>query len=156
MIDAFVYWPKHNPTENKVVGDFVSFGIWGEAGKISNFASMAVVERGELIAATLYHNWQPEEGVIELTSYSTDKRWLTRKVISCMLSTPLVRLGCQLIVLRVSERNEVMCKIARKFGFTETYIPRLRGRDEGEYIFCLTDDQWAKSRYNIASEAKHG
>jgi RimJ/RimL family protein N-acetyltransferase len=50
--------------------------------------------------------------------------------------------------LRVSERNKTMIGIARKFGFSETYIPRLRGRDEGEFIFSLTDDAWRASPYN--------
>jgi len=110
---------------------------------------MAVLSpSGELIAGTVYHNWHPNEGVIELSSFSISKRWLTRPVIRAMFALPFVRLGCQLVVLRVSERNKSMCEIARTFGFTEVYIPRLRGRDHGEFIFSFTDDQWAVSKYN--------
>jgi len=64
-----------------------------------------------------------------------------------MFWLPFERLGCQLVVLRVSERNKNMCGIARTFGFSEVYIPRLRGRDEGEVIFSYTDDQWRASKY---------
>ncbi len=122
-------------------------GIWGEPDRISNYSTMAVAEDGKLIAGTIYHNWQPDTGVIELTSYSTSKKWLTRKVIHAMMHAPFKRLGCQLIALRVSERNVEMCAISRKFGFSEVFIPRLRGREEGEFIFTLTDDQWAASKY---------
>lgn len=108
---------------------------------------MGVFDDDRLIAGTIYHNYHPESGVIELTSASVDKRWLTKRVVRAMFWMPFVRLGCQLVVLRVSERNESMINISRKFGFDEVYIPRLRGRDEGEFIFTLTDDQWRSSRY---------
>lgn len=147
MILTEYYGPQTMPENNKVIGDFVSTGIWGAPDRIEQYCSMAVVEDGKLIAGTLYHNWQPDEGVIELSSFSTNKRWLTRRVIRAMFHLPFVRLGCQLVVLRVSERNKVMCDIARAFGFTEVYIARLRGRDEGELIFSYTDDQWKASKY---------
>jgi len=150
LIETYYYGPETQPNNNKVVGDFVSSIVWGEPGRIENYCSMAVVENMELIAGTLYHNWHPDEGVIELTSASVSKRWLTKAVISAMFSLPFERLGCQLVVLRVSERNANMIGIARKFGFTETFIPRLRSRTEGEFIFCYTDDQWRESPYNTA------
>lgn len=140
------YYP-HNSDSNKVVGDFVSTGIWGAPDRLENYCSMAVIDGSDLIAGTVYHNWYPEEGVVELSSFSLSKRWLTKRVIRAMFAMPFERLGCQLVVLRVSERNQVMCDIARTFGFTEVYIPRLRGRDEGEFIFSYTDDQWKASRY---------
>lgn len=146
-IRQIIFWPRLNPIENKAVGDFVSFGVFGEINSINDYSSMAVIEDGEIIAGTLYHNWQPSDGVIELTSYSKSKRWLTRGTIRCMFSVPFACLGCQLVVLRVSELNKNMCGIARSFGFTEVYIPRLRGRDEGEFVFSYTDDQWRSSKY---------
>src|SRR5690606_1892027 len=96
---------------------------------------------------TIYLNYYPESGVIELTSASDDKRWPPKRVVRAMFRQPFERLGRQLAVLVRSERNESMIKISRKFGFSEVYIPRLRGRDEGEFIFSLTDDQWRSSKY---------
>lgn len=147
MIITEYYGPKTNPTNNEIIGDFVSTVIWGDKGKIENYCSMAIIDNGRLIAGTLYHNWQEAEGVMELSSASLSKRWLTRPVIRAMFHLPFERLGCQLVVLRVSERNKIMCGIARAFGFTEVFIPRLRGRDEGEFIFSYTDDQWRDSKY---------
>ena len=138
---------SHGTHPNKVVGNFVSLGIWGEPDRLENYCTMAVLEDSQLIAGTVYHNWYPEEGVIELSSFSLSKRWLTKKVIRAMFSLPFECLGCQLVVLRVSEFNKTMIGIARTFGFTETFIPRLRGRNEGEFIFQFTDDQWKSSRY---------
>lgn len=153
MIYTEYYGPQTLPENNKAVGDFVSTGIWGAPDRIEKYCSMAVIEDGQLIAGTLYHNWHEEEGIVELSSFSVSRRWLTKRVIRAMFELPFTRLGCQLVVLRVSERNKVMCDIARSFGFTEVYIPRLRGRDEGEFIFSYTDDQWMASRFRGGLDA---
>ena len=144
MIHTMYYSKTINPAANNAVGIFVC----READiTINDFCSMGVFEDGDLIAGTLYHNYYPDYGIIELSSASISKRWLTKSVINAMFFMPFTRLGCQMIVLRVSERNKVMIGIARKFGFEETFIPRLRGRDEGEFIFTLTEEAWKESKY---------
>ncbi|MNL77791.1 hypothetical protein D3C87_2040460 [compost metagenome] len=59
-----------------------------------------------------------------------------------MFGYPFDQIGCQMVVLRVSEHNAVMIEIAERFGFKAYRIPRLRGRDEAEILFTLTDDDW--------------
>ena len=148
MITTRYFHPSLDPDENDTVKRFVSTLIWNEDRPFPPFASMAVMEDGKLIAGTIYHNWDQEAGVIEISSASTSRRWLTRPVIKAMFSLPFDGLGCQMSVLRVSERNEQMLRIARSFGFDEVFIPRLRGRDEGEFILTLTDEQWRSSPFN--------
>lgn len=111
---------------------------------------MGVFDDGALIGGTIYHNWAPENGVIELTSAAVSRRWLSRPVIRAIFDLPFRRFGCQVVVLRVSERNDNMIHIARSFGFDEHFIPRLCGRDEGQFVFTLNDDQWAKSKFRKA------
>lgn len=147
MIRTEYYSNSVLPEKNVALEAFVSTEVFGAPRMIEKYCTMAVIDDDKIIAGTVYHNYHPDSGVIELTSASLDKRWLTRKVIHAMFWMPFVRLGCQLVVLRVSERNDIMCKIARKFGFDEVYIHRLRGRDEGEFIFTLTDDTWMSSKY---------
>jgi RimJ/RimL family protein N-acetyltransferase len=100
------------------------------------------VDGETLIAGTVLHNYSPEAGVIELSSASIDPRWLTRRVLNTMFRAVFEANHCQLAVMRVSERNKRMCSIARRFGFASVLIPRLRGIDEGEFIFTLTVEQW--------------
>jgi RimJ/RimL family protein N-acetyltransferase len=77
------------------------------------------------------------------------KLWINRTVMNAAFSgVAFGLLGCQMVVLRVSERNRPMIRIARHIGFSEVKIPRLRGRDEAEYIFTLTDDAWRSSRFH--------
>lgn len=148
MITTAYFHPSVTPVENAKVCAFVNNIIWGGRRGVTEACSMAVFDDDKLIAGTLYHNHYPEEGVIELTSASLSKRWLTRPVINAMFSLPFDVLGCQLVALRVSEKNKSMVRIARSFGFDEVFVPRLRGRDEGEHIFTFTDDAWRKSPYN--------
>jgi RimJ/RimL family protein N-acetyltransferase len=114
------FGPQSSPLENATVGRFVSELIWAKADAIRDFCSMAVMDDETLIGGTLYHNWHPESGVIELTSAATDRKWLTRSVVNAMFDLPFNRLGCQMVVLRVSERNDNMIHIARSFGFRST------------------------------------
>jgi RimJ/RimL family protein N-acetyltransferase len=100
-----------------------------------------------LIAGTVYHNYDRVSGVIELSSASDDPRWLTRDTIRLMFSYPFDQLNCQMVVLRVAESNTRMRKIAKKFGFTEYLIPRLRGRSEAECVQTYTVEQWLQSPF---------
>lgn len=142
------FGPQSFPAENAAVGDFVSHLIWGETGGFRDFCTMGVFDRGVLVAGTAFHNWHEREGVIELSSASTTRRWLSRPVIKAMFALPFDRLSARLCVLRVSERNRAMCRIARDFGFQETVIPRLRGSDEAECIYTLSSDDWAAHKLN--------
>ncbi len=122
-------------------GDDEAFIDGCERGFV-DFTSMGVTEGTKLTAGVVFHNYAPEAGVIELSAASTSKRWLTRPVLKAMFGYPLDEIGCQMAVLRVSERNTGMIEIARRFGFDSYRIPRLRGRGEAEIIFTLTDNDW--------------
>lgn len=137
----------NRPEQNAIAAEFVSMAVHGEPGLYQGYCSMSVVHDGKLVAATLFHGFVPSSGVIELSSASTDKRWLTKTVIRAMFGMAFDIIGAQLAVLRISERNTDMVEIARRFGFDMVLIPRLRGRDEAEWICTLTDDQWRSSKY---------
>lgn len=114
---------------------------WPESYSIAN------VKDRFILGATVFHNWYPETGVVELTSVSDSPKWIDRKMINAVFSYAFDVRGCQMVVLRVSEINVVMVNIAERLGFKGYLIPRLRGKTEAEWIFCLTDDDWLKSRY---------
>lgn len=116
-------------------------------------ACMGVFEDGKPIAVMVYHDFQPERGVIEISGASTDKRWLNRKSLWEMFRYPFLQLGVQLVVMRVSERNVMwngrgLPRLLKAYGFQSVTIPRLRGRDEGEIIFTLADDAWRANHFH--------
>lgn len=139
---------QNRPEQNAIAAEFVSMHVHGQPGVYQGYCSMSVVHDGKLVAATLFHGFEPSTGVIELSSASTDKRWLTKPVIRAMFTMCFDIIGAQLAVLRVSERNADMVAIAKRFGFDMVLIPRLRGRDEAEYICTLTEEAWRTSKFS--------
>lgn len=130
------------PEINHAIAAFVSSHVPGCERGWENFTTLGLIDGDRLVAGVVFHNYAPEAGVIELSSAATSRRWLTRPMLKSMFGYPFDQLGCQMVVLRVSERNVVMIEIAERFGFTSYRIPRLRGRDEAEILFTLTDDEW--------------
>lgn len=110
--------------------------------------AIGVYENGRVIGGTVFHNHYPDAGVVEMTSAAISPRWLAPKMIRAIFGYVVDDLKCQMVVMRVSERNDRMVSIAQRFGFDGHLIPRLRGRGEAEWIFTLTDDQWAESPFN--------
>lgn len=136
------------PEINDGIGQFVASHIVGCDRGFEKFNSMGVIDKDRLIAGVIYHNWSPETGVIELSAASTSPLWLTVPVLNAMFDYPFRQLGCQICILRVSERNQRMRRILDRFGFSSVRVPRLRGRDEAEIIFTLTDDAWNSNKFN--------
>lgn len=110
-------------------------------------ATMGVFAEDKLIGVVVFHNWQPESGVIEISAASTSPRWLRRHVLDRIFTWVFVDRGCQMVVARISEQNTGLHRIFHAYGFKSIVIPRLRGRDEDERIFSLTDDDWHASKF---------
>lgn len=119
--------------------------------------ALGVLIDGALVAGVVFQNWNPKAGTMEISAGATDPRWMARKSLQEIFGYVFDTAACQLCVLQVSERNERMRWIARRLGFTELLIPRMRGRDEALVVYTLTDEQWAVSRIRsrrIGSEAE--
>lgn len=101
---------------------------------------------GDLIAGVVFQNWNPKAGTIEISAGATDPRWLSAKSLRAIFGYVFGTAGCQLCVLQVAEHNDRMRSIARRLGFTEFLIPRMRGRDEALVVYTLTAEQWGASR----------
>ncbi|MVB00051.1 N-acetyltransferase [Nitratireductor sp. CAU 1489] len=112
------------------------------------YTTMGVMKDGTVVGVVVFNNWQPEAGVIEMHSAATTPRWLTRPVLKAMFGYAFHQAGAQMVVTRVSERDSRLLRIFTAYGFDHVTIPRLRGREEGERIFFLTDDAWLSNRFN--------
>lgn len=99
------------------------------------------------MGGVVFHDWNPDAGVMCMSA-AGEPGWLTRPVLYAMHSYIFDQAGCQLAVMQVSERNERMRRIGLAYGYTETRVPRLRGRDEAEMIMTLADEDWRASRFH--------
>lgn len=137
------------------VSDFVAQHIPGcERGFSASSKAIGVLDGEKLIAGMVYHNWAPEAGVMELSGASIDRRWLQRPILHAIFDYPFTDVGCQMVVMRVSELNTSLHRILRGLQFDEYRIPRLRGRDEDEIIFTLTVENWQS--HQKFTKVQHG
>lgn len=117
------------------VADLLGFDRGFGACKAIGFGS-------PLVAGVVYHNWNPEAGVVEISAASTGRAWLNKANLAAIFDYPFEQIGCQLCIARISEKNATARRIWRALGATEYLIPRLRGRDEAEIIATLTIEAW--------------
>lgn len=113
-----------------------------------NCTAIGIADDTGLIGGTVFHNYEPESGIIEMSSASVSPRWLPPKMISAIFGYVFDQLKCQAVVMRVREDNARMVRIADKFGFTGVLLPRLADRETGLWVFTLFDDQWRMHRAN--------
>lgn len=144
---------SNNPELNEALAKWCAAQIGLSRGFGAPYVTMGVFDGETLIAVMLYNNYQPEAGVIEIHGAGLTPRWLTRTVLKAMFSYPFDQLGCQMVVMRVSEQDHRLLRILTSYGFDHVVIPRLRGRDEGERIFYLTDDTWRSNGFHASRSA---
>nr|DAF83398.1 MAG TPA: hypothetical protein [Caudoviricetes sp.]DAK00527.1 MAG TPA: hypothetical protein [Caudoviricetes sp.] len=146
---------------DRTVAAWVARQIPGCARGFGNCRALGVADGAKLVAGVVYHNWEPEHGVIELSGAATTPRWLTRPVLWTMFSYPFAGIGCQMAVMRVSARNQQwngrgLPRLLKAYGFENHTIPRLYGRDEDGQIFTLTDDAWRANGFHKKELAADG
>ncbi len=101
---------------------------------------------GRLQAGIVYHNYQPENGVIEISAASTCRTWLNRDRLRTIFDYPF-RIGCRMIVTRTGEHNKRVRRIWRSLGADEIIVPSLRSPTEAEVIYTLTREQWQGGKF---------
>lgn len=126
------------------VSQFVAENIEGCARGFGDCQAIGFEKNGRLIAGVVYHNWVPENGVIEISAASTCRNWLTRANMNVIFGYPF-RIGCRMIVARIAESNKTARRIWRSLGSDEYVIPSLRSPLEAEIIYTLTAEQWRAS-----------
>jgi len=141
--------------ERQILSRWVAEIIWPGTGRdFGNCQAMAVMEDGERICGIIYHNYEPNAGVIEISAGSTSKRWLTRETLKAMFAYPFEEADCQAIVMRCDPDDAALRRMLLAYGFELYVLPRLRGRDKDENVFILTDDAWASNRFNRAKSSQ--
>ena len=127
------WWVAHNiPGCGRGFGPGYSLGVW---------------EGDSLIGGVVFHNHNPESGVIEMSAAATSPRWFNRKTAYLAHDFAFNQLGCQMAVMRVAEGNGRALRLVKALGYIGYCIPRLRGREAAEIILTLADDDWRASKW---------
>jgi hypothetical protein len=139
-----------------LVADFVSKLIpelHGRSLARSSKAFGVVNKDGALIAGMVYHNWDPEAGVIEMSGAAIDPRWLNVETLRRMYQYPYLGLKCQMTFMRVAATNERLLRQLAAFNYTFIRMPRMLGRDQDAVLCQLTVEAWSANK--VCQRYKH-
>jgi hypothetical protein len=135
------------PVWDKRVADWVSPRVSPADRGFGKCQALGVVHKGELVAGLVFHNWEPEAGVIEISGAAKDARWMTRAVMNTALGYVFDGLECQMVLARQRKYNIRPRKAWLALGGSEVVIPRLYGRGQDGTIITLTAEQWRASKF---------
>ncbi|TAX57113.1 hypothetical protein ELI01_18710 [Rhizobium leguminosarum] len=106
-----------------------------------------MMEKDHLAAGLIYHNFDEDAHVIEISGAAWVKGWLTRSVLKAMYGYPFIDCACQAVVQRVSDDDHAQHRMLTAFGADRYRIPRLRGENSAENIFVTTREAWAANKF---------
>jgi RimJ/RimL family protein N-acetyltransferase len=144
---SWVHWDE-SPELFRALEFFVSERVWGVEREFGKGRAMVVSDDGTVKAVLIYHNYDSDAGVIEISGASDDPRWLNREVLGEMFWFPFHGLDCQAVVMRVDAENTRLLRILKAYGFKRYDVPRLRGRNKVEALHVLSDDDWRANKFN--------
>jgi len=108
----------------------------------------AIDDDGRLIAGLVYHNYDPEAAIIEISGAAITARWLTREMIARMHQYPFHQCECQMVAMRIPANNTRLLRQLAVYGYTFREVPRLFGRKRDGVIATLTFEDWVENRFN--------
>lgn len=127
---------------------FVENGLWQRTRQFGKCTSIGFANETEgLVAGFVFHNYDPDSNVIEVSGYSTCRDWCTKDLFRTLFAYPFDDLGVRLVVARHSERNKRARRIWRAIGAEEVVIPELHAEGEAEAVAILTKKSWFNSKF---------
>lgn len=145
-----------NPHLSKSFWLWASDRIFGHFRGFGPCSTLGVFDDKAMIAVVVYHNYHGEAGVVEMSAAAESRQWLKRRVLFEMFSIPFDEWGCQAVSLRTSPDQRHIRRMLKAYGCTEHLLPRLRGRDEDECVFILTDDAWRANGFHRSTDISQG
>ena len=109
--------------------------------------AIGVLKDNRPIAGIVYHNYNPEAGIIELVAGALPKTvWMTRETIWRVYEYPFLQLKCQMVMQLTPAENERLLRQAAAVGYMFIKFPRAFGRDRDGVICLLTREAWEDSK----------
>lgn len=133
------------PNETK---KFVEQGLWKGKKQFGPATAIGFATQSEgIVAGIVYHNFDPDAKVIEISAYSNTRTWLNRDNLKRIFDYPFNQLNNRLVIARCGERNHRVRRIWNHLGADEFSIPKLRNENEAEIVMTLEKVKWKNSKY---------
>jgi hypothetical protein len=110
--------------------------------------AIGVLKDGRPIAGIVFHDYNPEAGIIAITGGALPKcGWLTRETLWRMYEFPFVQLKCQMVMQLTPADNEGLLEQLARGGYMFVKFPRAFGRDRDGVICLFTREAWEQCRF---------
>ncbi len=130
------------PQAAQFVAQFLGFS----QGFGANQSAFVIDKNGQVAAGIVFHNWNPDAGVIEVSAAALSPKWAQRRVLRDLTGYAWA-IGCQAMVARHSEDNAPARRLWAALGATEHFLPHMRGRNVTECVAILTKDAFEASKF---------
>jgi hypothetical protein len=111
--------------------------------------AIGVIDGGALIYGVVYHNWNPESAIMEMSGAALpQKPWLTRETLRRIYHYPFVQCQCQMIIMNVPADNTRLLGQLGALDYSFAAIARLYGRNRDGVVCTLTSEAWDNNRIN--------
>lgn len=135
------------------IAEWVADRIPGCERGFGECQALGVEREGRIAAGVVYHNWNPDARVIELSAASETRHWLQRRIMRALLEYPFDHLGCFTAVSRCAPENTPVRRLWSALGAIEIELPHLRGPNQSEILMILTREAWHGSKF---MRSRHG
>lgn len=120
-----------------------------------NARALAFVQGDEIHGGLVFHGYEPERGIIEVSAASRSPKWITRTILGMATKFAYDTCQCHALVACTTPENRAV-DLWRALGATEVTVPHLMGRDKPEIVFVLTDAAWKSSKFRTRTNGQKG
>ena len=133
-----------------IVAKFVADLIPSVRGRgFGKCATIGIVDGGMLIAGLVYHNYDPDAEIIEISGAALPgEPWMTRETLKRMYQYPFFGCHCQMVINRVPAEDERQLRMLAVFGYSLIKVPRGLGRGKDLVLATLTREDWEANKFN--------
>lgn len=111
-----------------------------------------VAEDSTPLGGVVFNNWQPKFRSIEVSFAASSARWLTRPLISEILTYPFAGLDCRRITAVTPRKAASARRFLEVFGFKREGLVREGFGDDDAVVSGLLWREWRCHRYNVARD----
>ena len=120
----------------------MGFGACTALGVVSN--------AGYPVGGVVFHEYQPQYGNVMVSMASERSEWLTRRIITGILSVPFSQYGCRRVTAITPPGATSISQFLTKFGFRREGVIREGLGTQDAWVWGLLAREWRFNRYNLA------
>jgi hypothetical protein len=126
-IDQYYFCQRWSVVSYLVYGNdkYVKNWVMGKIDylhRLDNFVTTAIHVKTRMIAGIIYHDYQPEYDVIQMSMAAVSPMWAKKKIINRLLEYPFRQLKCYKVMIIIRSDNDKAIKTMKNIGFIQEAV----------------------------------